>query len=283
MTEFKPVKISRILNPTSIGLGEYVINPYMGCEYSCLYCYVRRNKVISRKKEPWGTYVDIRVNAPKLLEKEILLKRPSCVLLGSTTECFQPIEKKYKITKKILEVLNRYGVYYSILTRSTYAQEYIDLLSKGFCKSIYFTINKMAEPLKMKLEPKSPPYEERVKAIYKLLDSGIDVVPYFSPLLPWVSDFKSSFAKFPNIKSVEFEGLNFRVINIKNIIGVVSSVYPRLKPGYERLARDKDYYGRFWQEIKKSIKEEAIKAKKYYNIYIHPFGSYFTNAYTYEK
>ncbi|MBU1062350.1 MAG: hypothetical protein KJ952_06515, partial [Candidatus Omnitrophica bacterium] len=130
MPEFKTVKISRILNPTSIDLGEYVINPYMGCEFACLYCYVRFNKVISRKKDPWGTYVDIRVNAPKLLEKELLLKKPSSVLLGSTTECFQDIEKKYKITKQILEILNRYKVYFTILTRSTYLREYIGLLNK---------------------------------------------------------------------------------------------------------------------------------------------------------
>ncbi|MFC1666458.1 radical SAM protein [Candidatus Omnitrophota bacterium] len=280
MTGLKTVKISRILNPTSIDLGEYVINPYMGCEFSCLYCYVRSNKVISRKREPWGTYVDIRINAPKLLEKEILLKKPSSVLLGSTTECFQDAEKRYKITKKILEILNRYNVYYTILTRSTYIGEYIDLLAKGFCKKIYFTINNLGPSIKAQLEAKSPSYGERCDTINRLIERGIDAVPYLSPILPWVSDTRGIFSKFPKASSIEFEGLNFRVGNIEKIIGAVSSVYPDLRTGYERLSKDKTYYDAFWNSVKKDIIKEAIKAKKNYNIYIHSFGSYFANRYS---
>ncbi len=75
MVEYNRVKINRILNPTSIDLGEYVINPFMGCAHACLYCYVRSNRVISRKKKPWGEYVDIRINAPELLEKELKIKK----------------------------------------------------------------------------------------------------------------------------------------------------------------------------------------------------------------
>jgi DNA repair photolyase len=114
MLEFQEVKIKRILNPTAIDLGEYVINPFMGCEHACLYCYVRSNRLVSRKTKPWGEYVDIRINAPDLLEKEILSKKPKQVLLGSTTECFQPIERKYQLTKRVLEILNKYKIYYVI-------------------------------------------------------------------------------------------------------------------------------------------------------------------------
>jgi len=283
MTDFKTVKTSRILNPTSIDLGEYVINPYMGCEFSCLYCYVRSNKVISKKRAPWGSYVEARINAPKLLEKEILLKKPSYVLLGSTTECFQGAEERYKITKKILQILNRYEVYYTILTRSAYIEEYIDLLKKGFCKKIYFTINNLPPSLKAGLEGKSHPYEERFKAIHRLLEQDIDVVPYFSPILPWVSDFKGIFSKFPKLRSIEFEGLNFKVGNIEKIIDVTAAIYPRLKKDYERLLRDRTYYDKFWDGVKKDIKEEAKIAKKNYNIYIHNFGSYFNNIYSKES
>ena len=280
MTEFKEVKISRILNPTSIDLGEYVINPFMGCEFSCLYCYVRSNKVISRRPGEWGAYVDIRINAPELLEKEIVSKKPKCVLLGSTTDCFQPVEKKYMITKRVLEVLNRHKVYYYILTRSPYIAEYMGLLNQGFCKKIYFTINNMPTEVKSKLEPKSPAFELRFKAINKMLDEGIDVVPYFSPILPWLSDFKDIFSLFPKSNSVEFEGLNMRLINIKDIISEITLLYPNLKPYYGKLLNDRDFYDSFWAGIKKDIIREAIKAKKNYNIYIHNFGKYFANKYT---
>jgi DNA repair photolyase len=279
MIKYNTVKISRILNPTSINLGDYVINPYMGCEYACLYCYVRFNKAVSRKTEPWGTYVDIRTNAPQLLEKEILLKKPSAVLLGSTTECFQPIEEKHKITKQILDVLNRYNVYYTILTRSPYIGQYADLLAKGFCRKIYFTVNSLPPSIKTVMENKSPAFEERIKTINLLLDKGISVTPYFSPILPWISDFKNIFRELPKAPSVEFEGLNFRTGNTEKIIAAIVSQYPGLRIHYEKLAADRAYYENFWNNIEQNIKKEAIKAKKDYNIYIHNFGSYFNNSY----
>ncbi|MDP2911095.1 MAG: radical SAM protein [Candidatus Omnitrophota bacterium] len=280
MTEFKEVKISRILNPTSIDLGEYVINPFMGCEFSCLYCYVRSNKVISRRPGEWGEYVDIRINAPDLLEKEIASKKPKCVLLGSTTDCFQPVEKKYAVTKRILETLNKHKVYYYILTRSPYITEYIDILKKGFCKKIYFTINNIPPEAKNKLEPKSPAFELRFKAINKMLDEGIGVIPYFSPILPWISDFKDIFARFPKSDSVEFEGLNMRLVNINDIISEIGLLYPNLKPDYGKLLSDRSFYESFWAGIKKDIIREAIKAKRNYNIHIHNFGGFFNNTYS---
>jgi len=279
MIEYKEVKVSRILNPTSIGLGEYVINPFMGCEYSCLYCYVRSNKVISKRLGKWGEYVDIRINAPLLLEKEIISKKPKCVLLGSTTDCFQPVENKYKITGRILEILNKHRVYYNILTRSPNIAEYMDLLKQGFCKKIYFTINNITPELKNKLEPKSPGFELRFKAINKMLDENISVAPYFSPILPWLSDFKDIFTLFPKSDSVEFEGLNMNLVNITDIISEITSLYPDLKPKYEKLLHDKTFYDSFWASVKKDIIREVISAKKNYNIYIHNFGSYFNNKY----
>ncbi|MBI4650883.1 radical SAM protein, partial [Candidatus Desantisbacteria bacterium] len=75
MFEINEVEIQRILNPTSINLGEYVINPYMGCEYSCLYCYVKSNRIMSKKGKAWGTFLDVRINAPLLLEKELKANR----------------------------------------------------------------------------------------------------------------------------------------------------------------------------------------------------------------
>ncbi len=252
----------------------------MGCEYSCLYCYVRSNKVISKRLGEWGNYVDIRINAPELLEKEIVSKKPKCVLLGSTTDCFQPIEKKYMITKSILDILNKHKVYYHILTRSHNIVEYLDLLKQGFCKKIYFTINNITPELKNRLEPKSPGFKLRVNAINKLLDENINVVPYFSPILPWISDFKDIFKAFPKSDLVEFEGLNINLININDIISKITSLYPDLKLKYEKLLQDRTFYNSFWSSAKKDVIREAISAKKNYNIYIHNFGAYFNNKYT---
>ncbi|MFC1668250.1 radical SAM protein [Chlamydiota bacterium] len=277
---YNEVSIQRILNPTSIDLGEYVINPYMGCELGCLYCYVRSNRVVSKKTAPWGSYVDIRINAPTLLEKEISKKKPHTVLLGSTTECFQPIEKKYGITKEILEILNKNKVYYVFLTRSPFIQEYISLLTQGFCKMIYFTCNNINHSIKARLEPHSAPFEKRITAINNLLDNNIPVTPYFSPIIPWVSQTDNFFSQFPKAYSIEFEGLNFRLGNIQQIIDSICSEHPHLKEKYTKLVSERKYYNHYWTFIKKEIIKQAIQVKKNYNVYIHKFGTYFENTYT---
>lgn len=289
MLEFKEVKITRILNPTSIDLGEYVINPFLGCEFACLYCYVRCNRVISRKTKPWGEYVDIRVNAPYLLEKEIISKRPKSVLLGSTTECFQPVERKYQLTKRLLEILNQHKVYYTILTRSPDILNYLPLLKEGFCKRIYFTVNKFQPEFKRWLEPKSPNLLLRDKAVDTLLEEGLPVVPYFSPLFPGISDTKGVFLRFQKAKTIEFEGLNFRLNNLQAIIENISMIAPHLKEKYARMLNDRVFYLKTWKIIEAEIKKEAKKAGKGYNIYFHPapacrggvhgFGDYFKNTY----
>jgi len=279
MPEFNEVKISRILNPTSIDLGEFVINPFMGCEFACLYCYVRSNRVISRKKEPWGEFVDVRINAPELLDKELSAKKPKRVLLGSTTECFQPIEKKYLLSAKILEILNRHKVRYNILTRSPLILDYIGLLKEGFCEKIYFTVNNYKDEFKALLEPKSPSFTLRNDSVCRLLGEGIPVVPYFSPLLPWVSEVKGVFENFRLSDSVEFECLNFRLQNIKSIIDAIALVSQPLKEKYERMLSDRLFYAQVWREIKEKIEIEAKSSKKRYNIYIHAFGDYFKNTY----
>src|SRR5574341_1687382 len=95
--QIKEIRIDRILNPTSIDLGEYVINPYKGCELGCVYCYVKTNRATWESPRPWGSYVDVRANSPEQLAKELTEKKVKTVLLGSTTELFQPIEKKYQL------------------------------------------------------------------------------------------------------------------------------------------------------------------------------------------
>ncbi len=272
-------KITRILNPTSIDLGDYVINPYKGCSYGCLYCYVRFNKVTLKDPRNWGEYVDVRVNAPELLEKEIAKQKPKRVLLGSTTECFQPIEKEYGLTRKILQILNEKGVYFSILTRSPLITEYIDLLKGGFCESVYFTVNSYVRELKDIFEPKSPSFESRVEAVKLLLEAKLPVIPYFSPILPLVSDYTAAFEKFPGAKRIDFEGLNFNLGNINKIIDLILQFDPKLGRIYKRLCAENDFYDTYWGNVKKDIGKEAVKFKKDHNVYIHSLSGYFENSY----
>ncbi|MFC1577108.1 radical SAM protein [Candidatus Omnitrophota bacterium] len=281
--EIREVKAGRILNPTSIDLGEYVINPYKGCANSCVYCYVKSNRVTRNEARRWGEYVDVRANAPELLEKELSLRKPRKVLLGSTTECFQPVEAEYGITRKVLGILNEKKVRYSILTRSPLLREYIPLLKAGCCESVYFTFNNYSEPLKEKLEPASASFSERIDTINTLLKEGVPVIPYLSPLLPFVSDLRGVFFNFELSKTVEFEGLNFNLGNINEVIKALTGIRPDLEGRYNAMKEDPVFYDEVWRGIKKDVVREAIKAKKNHHIYVHSLSSYFENKYAKRK
>ncbi|OOP55172.1 MAG: hypothetical protein AYP45_16350 [Candidatus Brocadia carolinensis] len=279
MLEINEVTINRILNPTSIDLGEYVINPYVGCEFACTYCYVRSNKTVTRRKMPWGSYVDIKVNAPDLLEKEILEKHPGTVLLGSTTECFQPVEKEFRLTWKMLEILNRHKVSYVILTRSPCIAEYIPLLNQGFCKRIYFTVNKVCNTFKQLIEPKSPPLDSRNDAIQKLLDAGISVIPYYSPVIPWVTDIRDAFSPFAKAERIEFEYLNFNLPHARDMVRHISLAKPALRIKFTGMWYEKGSYDHIWDTLDEAIARQAREANKKYKIYRHPYGEFFQNTY----
>ena len=142
-----------------------------------------------------------------------------------------------------------------------------------------FTHPAWFKEIKEKLEPKSPNYEDRIKSINFLLENNVDVIPYFSPIIPWVSNTQRVFSFFPKAETIEFEGLNFRLGNIKQIIDIIALSFPNLGNSCERLINDKIFYEAFWLSVKKNISSEAEKIKKRFNIYIHKPAGFFENSY----
>jgi len=139
----KEIKTGRALSPTGIGLADYVINPYTGCQYGCAYCYSRSNKNIARISEKWGTFVYVKTNLPELLEKEIQSHSSPInkVLIGSTTDPLQPAENKYKTTKAVLEILSSHNIPLIILTKSLMIKDYLYLFKYSAHNIIYLTYN----------------------------------------------------------------------------------------------------------------------------------------------
>jgi len=84
---------------------EYTINPYVGCQHACTYCYARFMKRFSGHKEPWGQFVDVKINAPDLLREEVKRKPAGRVWISGVCDPYQPIERKHELTKMCVEIL----------------------------------------------------------------------------------------------------------------------------------------------------------------------------------
>ena len=147
-----------------------------GCEMGCLFCYAQFNKTGVKSNRPWGSYLKVKVNAVPVLEAELSRIRPERVLLGSTTECFQPIERKYRITEAILKMLNKKKIQYVIMTRSPAINDYLPVLKKGLCAAVYFTVDTLPHGMRQKFEPHGLDPAESMKAIEQLCRNKINTI-----------------------------------------------------------------------------------------------------------
>ncbi len=86
-------------------IHDYALNPYTGCEHACSYCYARFMKRYTGHKEPWGEFVDAKINAPDLLAVEIGKKKRGSVWVSGVCDPYQPVEGRYRLTRMCLEIL----------------------------------------------------------------------------------------------------------------------------------------------------------------------------------
>ena len=162
----------------------YVINPYTGCQHGCLYCYAHFMKRFTGHKEPWGTFVDIKVNAPDLLRQEITRKRVARVWVSGVCDPYQPLEAKYRLTRQCLEILAYNDWPVIIQTRSPLVLRDLDILKKGRDFEVGFSITTADDSIRRLFEPHAPPIRERLRALDELHRAGIRTYVMIAPMLP---------------------------------------------------------------------------------------------------
>lgn len=171
------------------------INPYQGCEHGCIYCYARPTHAYLDLSPgvDFETRLTYKRNAAQLLEKE--LAKPgyqcSCITIGANTDPYQPVEKKHKITREILEVLQRYRHPLAIITKGALVTRDIDILREmaadGLC-SVAISITTLDSQLKRTLEPRTPSASARIAAMEALATAGIPVTLLLAPVIPALND-----------------------------------------------------------------------------------------------
>lgn len=167
------------------------INPYQGCEHGCTYCYARNSH------EYWGfssgldfeSKIIIKPNAALLLEKEFLKPawRPRLILLSGNTDCYQPLEKKYGLTRKLLQVFLKYRNPVGIITKNDLIKRDVDLLEQLAAHSlvqVIFSINTLDESIRRKMEPRTATVSKKFEAMKILSEAGVKVGAMVAPVVP---------------------------------------------------------------------------------------------------
>jgi DNA repair photolyase len=170
-------------------LADYCINPYIGCEHGCKYCYAESyTRRFTKHNEPWGTFVDIKTNAPTILTKEIKHKPKGEVYISSLTDPYQPQEQKQELTRKLLEILLKHQFPITIQTKSALVLRDIDLIKQFHTRQIGFTITSLNDSARKQFEPQSSSVEEKLQALKELHANSIKTYAFFGPILPYISD-----------------------------------------------------------------------------------------------
>jgi len=163
---------------------DYSVNPYIGCEHSCTYCYAQYMKRFSGHKEDWGKFVDVKINAGTLLQHDIRKKKIGRVWISGTCDPYQPLEKKYELTRECLEILSAHNWPITIQTKSPLVKRDLDLLRKVSDIEIGLTITTADQTISKMFEPHSPSINERIETVEKLKASGLKTFVMIAPILP---------------------------------------------------------------------------------------------------
>jgi len=168
---------------------DYAINPYTGCAHACLYCYASFMKRFTGHQAPWGQFVDVKVNAPAVLARELRRPRSGEVLLSSVTDPYQPLEREYRLTRSIMQLLRQQeSLAVSILTKSDLVLRDLDILRDFPGLEVGFTVTTADDRLGRLVEPGAPLPSRRLAALARLGRHGIRTWAFLGPVLPVLGD-----------------------------------------------------------------------------------------------
>ena len=168
------------------GNYDFTLNPYAGCAFSCSYCYVPKFPNGKHNPNEWGKWLEVKINAPQLIQKERLKVFGSRIFFGSATDPYQYAELQYRLTRQCLQELLRYRPQkLTVHTRSHLMLEDLDLL-KAFGKSLSVgvSITTDNEEIAREFEPSAPSISKRLELVKSLHKAGIKVYVSMAPLLP---------------------------------------------------------------------------------------------------
>ena len=254
--ELVKTQAKEIYTKTKLGC-DYTLNQYVGCQHACTYCYA---KFICRWKQygKWGMLVEAKMNAPELAKHK---KVKGEVFMSSMSDPYQPIEQKLKLTRKILENLDR-NIRLSILTKSNLVLRDIDLFKQFPNIEVGLTINNFDGKTKNLMEPFTPPNKLRIEALKILYQSGIKTYAFISPIIPKLINLE----KVINITKNYTYYYWFEFMNLRGAGSEFVTMMKKEYPDSLKILQDKKLMAKYIQECQEIIKKSGIK---YEDLVIH--------------
>ena len=211
-----------VIQPKSVlnrsGMGGFTLNPYAGCTVGCSYCYVPQMTHMQAELRKWGTYVDIKQDAPRLLERQLArLKRPTTVFMSTATDPYQPVEERYLITRSMLEVFERHPEHaLFILTKQSLVERDAEIIARLPRAAVGMSVSVIDDNLAQVIEPWAPVTSERLATIARLTERGITTYVLWAPAIvpaPMTTEFvidSVSRVRESGARALSLDAMNYR-------------------------------------------------------------------------
>ena len=175
------------------GIDEYSFNCYTGCTNACVYCYARFMQRFHPHDEPWGQFVDVKLNAAQVLAGQLRRLAPGEVFTCSACDGWQSVERHYRLTRRCCELLLEAGFRLSVLTKSKLVLRDLDIFKGGNVR-VGVTITTLDPREAERWEPRASSVAERIEVLRQAKAAGLETSVMFGPLLPAISDTPEALA-----------------------------------------------------------------------------------------
>ena len=261
----KEIDTKDLITKSNLPASEYVINPYVGCPHACKYCYARFMKRFTGHTEEWGDFIDIKRCAKPINVKKLYHKS---VFLSSVTDCYNPFEAKYQITRDVLKQLTQADCQITISTKSDLILRDIDILKELKNLIVAVSVNTLDNGFQSDMDHAGS-ITRRIAALKELRKQGIYTVLFLSPIFPYITDFKEileATAEF--VCEYWFENLNLRGNYKQEILQYIAEKYPQYLNDYKEIYNNKNM--EYWKQLSADIDSYCSQKEiRYTNYFYH--------------
>ena len=265
--QVEEVQCKTALNPIKSNFlpFRWDLNIYRGCSHACVYCFARytHEYLGYQGAKDFEQQIKVKVNIAEVLEKQISSCRfkGGVISIGGISDVYQPLEKKYQLTRKCLEVIAKQGVNVSICTKSPLILRDLDLLQKikrqNFC-TVAMTVITLNQNLAQKLEPFAPPVAARIEALRKLKAAGIPVGLHLMPIMPNLTDNETDLRKMLELmQAIKIDYLISGYLNVRS--SVRGRLFPFLQQEFPGLL---GFYRRLYTSPRNSQLKSELRRRK---------------------
>lgn len=253
-----------ILVPCGLENFDYQVDPYVGCQHYCYYCYV-----LNQAETDWKKEIRMHKDVAGQLKEELKKITPQTIYMGYYSDPYQPCEAEYCQTRKVLELFLEKGFSVSILTKSDLILRDVDVLQKLDYASVSVSVAFNDNLIRRQFEARTMDTEVRIAVLRKLRAAGIRTAALICPVIPYITDAYPLLDMLaPHTEVIWIYGLSFQARsdrNWQNIQGILNSEFPDLKEKIEAVVFSREHS--YWKMLRKDLLK--IQKEKKLNLNIH--------------